>query len=194
MARHQLIDRYLTALSAGLARPVVDELADGLTETWEHHLRLGLSADDAAKATIAEFGTARQVKDAFVDNASGRRTARLLLATGPIAGICWGATLITAKAWTWPIPHAATIAYGATLLATIALLLVAASTQHSLRLTRLGKIGAGSLLILDSAMLVAALHGAPHLVWPMAIAIPISMARIAFTAESVATTLRRRQA
>ncbi|MCI0690300.1 MAG: hypothetical protein L0Y54_24135, partial [Sporichthyaceae bacterium] len=109
MASHQLIDAYLAELGARLPADTIDELADGLTETWQHHLRLGINPDQAARAAIAEFGTTQQINDAFVASAPGRRTARMLLATGPLAGICWGTSLITAKAWTWPIPRAGAI-------------------------------------------------------------------------------------
>jgi len=41
---------------------------------------------------------------AFTQLSPARGAARRLLATGPLAGACWGTALITGRAWTWPIP------------------------------------------------------------------------------------------
>jgi hypothetical protein len=43
MSEPGLIRDYLAALSAQLPAPVVEELADGLTETYESYLRQGLA-------------------------------------------------------------------------------------------------------------------------------------------------------
>ena len=43
MASHQLIDDYLARLAQRLPADAVDELADGITETWQHHLAAGRS-------------------------------------------------------------------------------------------------------------------------------------------------------
>ena len=45
-----LIDSYLVALSADLPEAIVDELADGLDETYRYHLGQGLDPDAAARA------------------------------------------------------------------------------------------------------------------------------------------------
>jgi len=50
MASHQLIDQHLAALARTLPPDTVDELADGLTETWQHHLATGLTPTAAAHA------------------------------------------------------------------------------------------------------------------------------------------------
>ena len=52
-----LIAGYLGTLSGQLPRPVVEELADGLEETYRRHLSLGLTPDAAAAAAVGEFGT-----------------------------------------------------------------------------------------------------------------------------------------
>jgi hypothetical protein len=109
VAGHQLIDDHLSRLARRLPADTVDELADGLTETWQHHLAAGLHTDEAARAAIGEFGTPDQITAAFIAQAPGRRTARMLLATGPPIGLCWGASLVTAQVWTWPIPVAAMV-------------------------------------------------------------------------------------
>jgi hypothetical protein len=60
----------------------------------------------------------------------------------------------------------------------VASLVVAASNRHSLRRTRLGLAGGSVLIGLDAAMVAAAVAFAPMFVWPMALAIPASLARI----------------
>ncbi len=185
MASHQLIDSYLAGLAGRLPADTVDELADGLTETWQHHLANGLSPDQAARATIAEFGTADRIADEFVAQAPGRRIARLLLATGPVMGGCWGVTLITAKVWTWPIQPPLAAAYALALLMVVLALLTAATSRHSYRRTRLGAAGALTLVVLDAAMIAGVAVLAPLLVWPMAVAIPASLARIGLTVRAL---------
>ena len=86
MAGHDLIDGYLTTLAARLPADAVDELADGLTETYRRHLSTGVAARAAAAATVAEFGTPEVVVAAFVRQAPGRRLARLLLCWVPRSG------------------------------------------------------------------------------------------------------------
>jgi hypothetical protein len=85
MASHHVIEEYLDQLATRLPSDAVDELADGLTETWHRYLDTGVAPDQAAQAAIAEFGDARQVTAAFVAHAPGRRVAPVLLATGPHA-------------------------------------------------------------------------------------------------------------
>ncbi|HET8680370.1 MAG TPA: hypothetical protein VFM54_00620 [Micromonosporaceae bacterium] len=181
MASHQLIDSYVIELADRLPAQIVDEVADGLTETWHHHLTRGLAPAAAARTAIAEFGTPAQVVDAFVDQAAGRRTARALLATGPIVGACWAASLLTARAWTWPVPPAGAVTFAATLVTVVCCLAAAATSRHSYQRTRLGTVGAASLVALDVAMLAVVLLSAPALVWPMAAAIPASLVRIGLT-------------
>ena len=189
MASHQLIEAYLATLARQLPAGAVDELADGLTETYQHHLTAGLEADSAARAAIVEFGAPDLVTAAFVRQAPGRRTALRLLACGPIVGLCWGATLIAGHAWTWPIPTALRTAFGTTLLAVIATLVLAATSRGSYRRTRL-TIGAGLGLIgLDGAMLAALLVVAAPFVWPMVAAVPVSVARITLTARALRRVL-----
>ena len=187
MASHQLIDTYLAGLAARLPTDTVDELADGLIETWQHRRALGLAPDQAARAAIAEFGAADHIINEFVVQAPGRRSARLLLATGPIMGACWGASLLTAKVWTWPIPLPVGAAYAIALTTVVAMLLAAATSRHSYRRTRLGTAGALAVAVLDATMLAAVAVLAPVLVWPMAAAIPASLARIGLTIRSMPT-------
>jgi hypothetical protein len=178
MASHPLIDTYLAALAQRLPADTVDELADGLIETWQHHLSRGLSSERAEQCAIAEFGGANRIADEFIVQAPGRHLARLLLATGPVMGACWGASLITAKAWTWPVPTSVGAIYAVVLLCVVAVLIAAAKSRHSFRRTRLGRVGALGIVVLDTAMIAAVAFLAPMLVWPMALALPASLARI----------------
>lgn len=185
MASHHLIDAYLADLARRLPGNAVDELADGLTETWQQYLTNGLDPTAAAHAAIAEFGTAEQITAAFVAHAPGRRTALALLATGPLVGICWGTSLLAAHAWTWPIPTAAAVAFALGLLAVVASLVTAATSRRNYPRTRLGTAGSLGLVLLDTVMLAAVLDLAPTLAWPMLAAIPASIIRIGLTLHTL---------
>ena len=185
MASHQLIEDYLADLARRLPADTVDELADGLIETWQHHRDAGREPFEAARAAIADFGPADRVADEFVAQAPGRRMARLLLASGPIMAVCWGPSLIAARAWTWPVPRPVEAAYLLAFLAVVATLLVAAASRHSYRRTRLGLAAAAVLVVLDVIMVVAAAVLAPVFVWPMAVAIPASLARVGLALRSL---------
>jgi hypothetical protein len=189
MASHQLIDAYLAGLARRLPADTVDELADGLLETWHHHLGDGLTPERAAHAAIAEFGAADRIAEEFVAQAPGRRTARVLLLTGPVMGACWGGSLVATKVWTWPIPPALAVAYAALLLATVALLVGAVTSRHSYRRTRLGGLAALVLIVLDAAMIGAVGVLAPTLVWLLAVAVAASAARIGWTISALPQAL-----
>jgi hypothetical protein len=179
VADHDLIGGYLAGLAGRVPRDAVDELADGLIETWQHHQRAGLDPTTAAEAAIAEFGSVERVGEAFVTAAPGRRVSRLLLASGPVVGAWWGVSLAADHAWSWPAD--ARVVAGCVLLlpAVVLCLLAAATTRHSYRRTRLGIFGACGVVALDLGMVAAALLLAPVLIWPMAVAVPISLTRVA---------------
>ena len=191
MASHELIEAHLSALGRVLPAAAVEELADGFAETWHRYLADGLTSADAARAAIAEFGSSTQIIDAFVTHAPGRSTARLLLATGPIAGLCWGAGLITAHAWNWPVPRLAAVLLGTVLLLAVAALLAAATSRHSYGRTRLAIFGGIAVLAIDATMLTAAVLVAP-LQWPMLPAVALSLARLAMTTRLLPGTLAYR--
>ena len=107
MPRPGLIVRYLDALAGQLPGPVVEELADGLEETYRRYLDLGLTPEAAAEATVTEFGDPDLIAAEFARAHPARRAARRLLAAGPAVGLCWAVALITSRAWTWPVPAAA---------------------------------------------------------------------------------------
>ena len=191
MASHPLIDGHVAYLGRRLPADTVDELADGLNETWRHHIASGLPPADAAQAAIAEFGTPDQIVNAFVTQSPGRRIALMLLASGPLIGACWGASLIAAHAWMWPVSTPAAAAFGLTLVAVITALVTAATSRRSYRRTRLAAAGGLGLLALDATMLAAAVLVAPTFVWPMAAAITASLARISLTLRSLPRVLTR---
>src|SRR5438034_11542709 len=107
-----LISGYLDALAGQLPGPVVEELADGLEETYRRHLGLGLTPGTAARAAVAEFGDPDLIAAEFTRAHPARRAARRLLAAGPVVGACWAVALLTGRAWTWPVPAAARIVPG----------------------------------------------------------------------------------
>ena len=95
-----------------------------------------------------------------------------------------GTSLIAARFWTWPAPTAAVAGFWLTLLAVVAVLM-AAATGDNYRRTRLGTVGGLALVVLDTTMLAAVVTLAPNLVWPMAVAIPVSLARIGLTLRAL---------
>lgn len=189
MAGHVLIEAHVAALRRRLPADAVDELADGLVETFDHHIRDGMGPDRAASAAITEFGTVEHITRAFTRDAPGRRVALTLLATGPVVGICWGASLIAAQAWTWPIPAGARLLFGALLIAVVAALLAVASARTSYAHTRLTALSGAGLILLDAAMVGVVALTASALVWPMALAIPASLARIGLTVRALPRVL-----
>jgi hypothetical protein len=110
-----MIAGYVAGLHRRLPVAIADEAADGLIETYEHHLASGAGEQAAAHAALAEFGDLGTVAGEFTRQAPGRRAARMLLATGPVAGACWATALILGRAWTWPAPAAARLSFGAVL-------------------------------------------------------------------------------
>lgn len=192
MADHHLIGDYLDALARRLPADAMEELADGLAETYRHHLSRGLDADRAARAAIAEFGAVDVVLAAFVRQSPGRRVALGLLYSGPTVGVCWAAALVAGHAWTWPVPAPLEAAVAATLLAVICCLVIAATSRRSYRRTRVSAAGGVGLIVLDAIVLsTVALAGVP-LVWPMVVAVPASAARLALTARATARLLVQR--
>jgi len=50
-----MIDECVTALRRALPAAIADEAADGLIETYEHHLARGAAKQAAARAALAEY-------------------------------------------------------------------------------------------------------------------------------------------
>jgi hypothetical protein len=180
-----LIAGYVTGLRRKLPRAIADEAAEGLIETYQHHRACGSGDHRAACAAVAEFGSLATVVGEFTRQAPGRRAARLLLATGPVAASCWAAALVSSRAWTWPAPRAALLGFGAVLAATVAALLIAATSRHSYHRTRLAVIASPALLALDAAAVAYVLAAAPDLSGMLLIAVTVSLARMALTARTL---------
>jgi hypothetical protein len=106
-AARRVLEGYLAALEAALVGPrparaaIVAEVADGLTEATAAHQRRGMVPADAAGAAAAEFGDAHLVAAGFgaeLAVQTGRRVGLGLLATGPLVGLTWLATVLPSAA------------------------------------------------------------------------------------------------
>jgi hypothetical protein len=189
VASHDLIEACVAELGRRLPPDVVDELADGLTETYERHLSCGADASAAAQAAIAEFGDPAIIAAAFARQAPARRTALALLVTGPAVGACWGVTLLVGHAWTWPIPTSARLTFGAALIAVVLALVAAVDARRSHPGLPFALVGGVGLVVLDTAMLAAVSLAAPFS-WPMVVAVPASVTRIILTTRAMSHVLR----
>src|SRR5262249_19289297 len=175
----------VTALHKSRPAGIADEAAGGLIDTYQDHLDSGTSDQDAAHTALAEFGDLRMVVGEFTRQAPGRHAARLLLATGPVVGACWAAALTLSRAWTWPLPSAARLSFGAVLLLAARALAPAATSRRSYHRTRLPAAASPLLLALDTTAVAAVLLDAPALTWALGTAVAASLTRIAFTAWSL---------
>jgi hypothetical protein len=101
-SNHVAVADYLAAVTAQLVGPpaarvaVTDELRDGLLEALETHQGRGCSQAEATAAAIAEFGDPGTVAAAFGPELAALQARRLalgLLATGPLVGLAWIATV-----------------------------------------------------------------------------------------------------
>jgi len=189
MPETSLITDYLTALSAQLPAPMVEELADGLDQTRQHYLRQGLTPDGAAGAAVAEFGAPQVIVAAFTRLSPARHAARRLLAAGPVVGGCWAAALITGRAWTWPVPAAARLLFGVTLITVIGLLTAAAFGRRYISARRAGAAACIGITTLDGVMLITVMLAIPVLIWPVILAVAASAARLTFTARALRAVL-----
>jgi hypothetical protein len=191
MSEPRLITGYLAALSGYLPAQFVEELADGLDETYRHYLELGMAVDAAAETAIAEFGSPEVVAAAFARASPARRVARRLLMSGPVVGACWGAALITSQAWTWPVPAGARIVLGVALIIVIGLLATAALGRKYQSVDLAGKAGCIGIATFDSAMLVGVAIAVPTLVWPLILAATVSAVRVTLTVSALRPILAR---
>jgi hypothetical protein len=182
MPQPSLIRDYLGLLSAQLPAPVVEELADGLAETYDYHLRQALPPDLAAGAAVAEFGDPRVIVAEFARVNPARRAARRLLAAGPAVGGCWAAALITGRAWAWPVPLAARILPGLVLVTVVSLLAAAAFGTSYRFATRAGAAGCIGTALLDMVMIIGVALAIPSVTWVTAGAMAASAGRFAVSA------------
>jgi hypothetical protein len=186
-----LIADYLDALSRQLPGPIVDELADGLEQTYRRHLGLGLAPETAAEAAVAEFGDPELIAAEFSRSHPARRAARRLLATGPPVGACWAAALITGRAWTWPMPALAGIVPGLALVTVITLLAAAATSTRYRSAGRAGTAGCIGVIVLDASMIIGVTAADPALGRAAVMGMAASAARIGFSARLLRPVLTR---
>jgi len=191
MAEPRLIGSYLAVLAAELPAPIVEELADGLTETHRSYLRQGLAPDAAAESAVAEFGEPQAIVAEFARVNPARHAARRLLVIGPVVGACWTVALVTSRAGSWPVPLPARILTGVALITIIGLLAAAAlSTRYRLA-ARAGVAGCIGIATLDAVLITGAAFTDASMTWVMVAAMMASTARIAFAAWSLVPALSR---
>ena len=178
----RLIRGYLEVLAAQLPGPIVEELADGLTETYRSYRSRGLSADAAADAAVEEFGSAEEILAGFARVNPARQAARRLLGLGPVVGGCWVAALVTSRVWPGPAP--ARVVLGLLLAACIGLLLVAALGHRYRIAVYSGIAGCAGFAALDASLIVGTLLVAGRASWVTALAVAVSLARIALCARA----------
>jgi hypothetical protein len=184
-----LIAGYLDALAGQLPGPVVEELADGLEETYRRYLGLGLTPEAAAQAAVAEFGDADLIAAEFARAHPARRAARRLLVTGPVVGSCWAVALISSRAWTWPVPVAAALVPGLALVVVVVLLAFATRSTQYRPIGRAGTAGCVGTAALDTFMIIGVLAADPAARWAVAVAMTASAARLALNVRLVRPVL-----
>ncbi len=98
-----VIEDYLTALSAQLPAPIVEELADGLDETRQRYLRQGLDAEARPAPLWQSSATPDVILADFARQSPARRSSPQDPGRRTVVGGCWGVALITRRAWAWPV-------------------------------------------------------------------------------------------
>lgn len=104
------IEDYLSAVAAGVVGPprwrsdVLAELRDGLSEAADAYRSTGASPGEAAARATAQFGAPSLVAAGFAAVGAAnlaRRVARLVLASGPVAALCWVAAMAASGIAPW---------------------------------------------------------------------------------------------
>ena len=174
---------------------MVEELADGLTETYRFYLSRGLAPAAAAAAAVAEFGPAEEITAGFARVNPARHAARRLLGMGPVVGACWVAALLTSRAgrgWAaWLTPGPAWAVAGLALAGLIGLLAVAALGGRYRLAAATGVAGCFGFATLDVALILSAIFVLAPVSWITAVAIAASVTRIAVTARVLRPALAR---
>jgi hypothetical protein len=181
MAQPRLIADYLSQLAARLPAPIVEELADGLHETYLAERRAGLAPEDAAQRAVAEFGDPAALVAAFLVASPARRAGRALLLTGPFVGAAWATVLLTQHAWNWPVPGWARAGFAAVLVSGVALVAVAAFAHRYRRAARSAAAASFAVLAIDLTMLSYVNAAGVLTTWPVLLAAPLSAGRSVFT-------------
>ncbi len=189
MTTHPLIDTQLAALAAELPEPFVAELADGYVETYAAHRR-SLDPDQAATATVAEFGDAATICAAFAAHAPGRRFARALLVTGPLFGAAWAAALLTQPSLRSALGMPVRVVGTAVLLTVVLTLLVTSSGRLRYRATRTASVSAAYALVPFDAAAVATVIALRAPAPATLVAVALSLSRITYTVTALRTVTR----
>ena len=179
----RLFRGYLEVLARQLPASIVDELADGLAETYRSYLSRGLSATAAAEAAVREFGSPEEILAGFARVNPARRAARRLLGLGPVVGGGWVAALVTSRVWPGPWP--ARVGVGLALLASIGLLAMAALVRRYRVSVFSGVAGFAGFAALDTTMIVGVVILAGSLTWVTALAMAGSMVRVTMCARAL---------
>jgi hypothetical protein len=196
-----LIRSYLAVLAARLPSSIVEELADGLTETYRFYVSSGQDLEKAAASAVAEFGTAETVVAGFAQVNPARRAARRLLGIGPVVGACWVTALLTSwpgraggsgGAWIGRAgPGPAWMVTGMVLASLIGLLAVAALGGRYRLSVVTGVAGCFGFAMLDVVLIIGAVFLLSPVGWITAAAMAASFARIAVTARLLRPALAR---
>jgi hypothetical protein len=191
MSEPRVIGAYLAVLAAELPAPIVEELADGLAETYQSYLRQGLAPDQAAESAVAEFGDPHVIAAELARVNPARRGARRLLLTGPVVGGCWAAVLVTGRAWAWPVPLPGRIGFGLVLLTVIGLLAAAALGTRYRAAARAGIAGCVGIAAIDAIAITGVMLASPSVTLVMIGAMAASTARIALSVLTMRPILTR---
>jgi hypothetical protein len=186
-----LIADYLDMLIRQLPGPVVEELADGLEETRQRYVAVGMRPDAAAEAAVAEFGDPGLIVAEFARAHPARRAARGLLRIGPIVGSCWAVALITGRAWAWPVPAAAGVASGLALVTVIALLAMGTRCARYRAAARAGTAGCVGTAALDVSVIVGVAIADPAITWTAVLAMTASAIRVCLSARLLRPVMAR---
>lgn len=187
MPEPRLISSYLAVLADQLPASIVEELADGLTETHRSYLRQGLAPDLAAKSAVAEFGEPEVIVAGFARLNPARRAARRLLGIGPAVGACWVAALVTGRAWAIPLPARMVVVVA--LAAVIALLATSALGTRYRLAARTGAAGFLGIIALDASLIAGVAFAGASLTWLLVVAVAASGARICYAARALRPAL-----
>jgi hypothetical protein len=211
-SRPEAVTSYLAAINAGIPwwlrrrGAALRELADGLDDAISDLHGRGLSIDEAANRAVTESGPPSVVADAFtatLSAAHARHTALALMASGPLIGGFWLATLVPGQPPPTllaqipplgPVIIAAIVVSALTLLVTgPARLRPAWIRQPPHRLAALACACAviGDILVLGTATVTAATAPTAVTGWLLGFAIALSSARIAVTQRVVRRDLVR---
>jgi hypothetical protein len=187
MPEPRLISNYLDVLAARLPASIVEELADGLTETHRSYLRQGLAPDLAAQSAVAEFGEPEVIVAGFARVNPARHAARRLLGVGPAVGACWLVALVTSRAWA--VPPTARLLAGLALAAVIALLATSALGRRYRLAARTGIAGFLGVIALDASLIASVTLAGVPLTWVLTVAMAASAARICYAVRALRPAL-----